>query len=128
MHRLAVVAAGVVGAAALLAPVLSFAQSAQTAAFFPFGGRVISINICLHGAINIIIRPAGLFDVSYVWSPPPLTWSVLPAPPVHPGQQVLGLAARVVVPCIGFGTHPPVWYGWQVIYGGASPPTDFIGV
>jgi hypothetical protein len=129
MHRLTVFLAGLLGALALLVPLFTLAQT-QTPGlpFFSFGGRIVSMNVCLHGALNVIIRPAGLFDISYVWSPPPLTLSVFPAPPVHIGQQVLGLAAKTIVPCIGFGTHPPIWYGWQVIYGGASPPSDFVGV
>lgn len=100
----------------LLVPQTVFAQLP----FFSFGGRVVSINYCVHGAVNIIVAPAGLFPVSYVWSLPPITISILPAPPTHIGQQVLGLALPVAVPCIGFGSHPPVWYGLQVIYGGAS--------
>jgi hypothetical protein len=104
------------------APAFAFAQLGNEGLPFSFGGEVVSINYCIHGAVNIIIKPAGFFDVSYVWGVPPETISVPPAPPIKIGQQVLGIALPVPVPCIGFGLHPPIWYGWQVIYGGASAP------
>lgn len=104
---------------ALVVPMLTFAQTP----FISFGGRVLSINYCIDGKVNIIILPAGTFPISYVWSLPPATITATPpfVPPTHPGQQVLGYAVPVPVPCIGFGTHPPIWYGLQVLYGGASP-------
>ena len=102
--------------------------SAAASPFIYFGGRVVSINYCLHGAVNIIIRPAGAFPISYVWGLPPTTITVSHPyiPPSHITQQVLGLAVPVVIPCVGFGTHPPVWYGFHVLWGGVSlvPPTS----
>lgn len=112
MHKLAIWSAGALGAVVLAAPLLTFAQSP----FISFGGRVISINYCTQGAVNIIILPAGFFPISYVWQ----AGTPVGLPPTHPGQQVLGLALPVPVPCVGFGTHPPVWWGLQVFYGGTS--------
>jgi len=120
MHRLTVGFAGFLAAVALLLP---FSASAQFSPILSFGGKVVSINYCLHGAVNIIIIPAGTFPISYVWSFPPVTFTATSpfVPPTHIGQQVLGLALfPSLVPCIGFGTHPPVWWGLQVIYGGAD--------
>jgi hypothetical protein len=114
MHRIAVWSAGALGAVALFAPLITFAQ------MIDFGGRILSINYCLHGAVNIIILPAGGFPISYVWSFPPATFTATEpfTPPFHIGQQVLGESLPVAIPCIGFGTHPPVWWGFQAIYGG----------
>ncbi|MDE2071354.1 MAG: hypothetical protein KGI70_01305 [Patescibacteria group bacterium] len=108
-----------IGVAGFLMPAVA---SAQVSPIFSFGGTVITENFCIHGAINIIIKPAGFFPISYVWGP--TTVSVPPAPLIHPGQQVLGLAAPIPILCIGFGLHPPVWAGFQVLYGGASSPLD----
>ena len=90
--------------------------------FFSFGGRIVSMNFCLGGFINFMILPAGIQPISYVWTPPPATISV-PAPipvPTHPGQEVLGIADPALIPCIGFGTHPPIWFGFHVLYFGGS--------
>lgn len=114
MHYLRI---GTVTIGILVALLVPLSTSAQVGPFISFGGHVLSINYCTHGAVNIIILPAGGFPISYVWQ------AGIPVglPPTHPGQQVLGLALPVPVPCIGFGTHPPVWWGLQVFYGG----TDF---
>lgn len=118
MHRLAVFCAGALGAAALSAPLLAGAQLVN------FGGTVMSINYCAVplGAVNIMIIPAGVFPISYVWYPPPTTLTATApfTPPFHLGQQVLGVALPVPIPCVGFGTHPPVWSGLHVLYGGYS--------
>jgi hypothetical protein len=105
-----------IGTLLFLAPTVASAQFLP----FSFGGRVISINYCANGAVQIDILPAGTFPISYVWMVPPATVSIPPAPPTYIGQQVLGVAMPTVIPCVGFGTRPPVWFGFQVIYGGAS--------
>ena len=115
MHRLSVYSAGLLAAAILLLPTVAFAQVS-------FGGRVVGISYCLHGAVNITIVPAGGFPISYVWAVPPTTLTVTSPflPPTHIGQQVIGLALPVPIPCVGFGLHPPIWWGLKVIYGGVS--------
>jgi hypothetical protein len=58
-----------------------------------FGGRVTSVIPCispLGPALWISIVPAGVFPVSYIWTPATIT--KLDGPPTHVGQQVLGLA------------------------------------
>lgn len=122
MHRPSALFAGFLVAAAFM---LATPVSAQ-AAFSPwisFGGRVVTINYCLHGAVNVVIIPAGLFPISYVWSMPPTTITATPpyVPPLRIGQQVIGLAlVPSLVPCVGPGVNPPVWWGLKVIYGGVS--------
>ena len=119
MHSPVRILAALLVGASLLAPL---SASAAVSPFVYFGGRVISINYCLHGAVNIIIKPAGAFPISYVWGLPPTSITVSPPylPPSRPLQQVLGLAVPVTIPCIGFGTHPPVWYGLHVLWGGVG--------
>lgn len=112
------------GGATVAAPVAAAAATAGSVGkellLKSFGGRIVSINYCIHGAININILPAGLFPISYVWSPATLTFPPW-QPPNHIGQEVLGLANPIPIPCVGFGTHPPIWMGLNMFMVGTSP-------
>ncbi len=60
-----------------------------------FGGRLVSQPIpCFHmpGFFQVVIRPAGRFSPFYVWGP-----GTLGLPPVHIGQQILGLYDALLV-------------------------------
>jgi|GEM_PF-3595021 len=85
----------------------------------PFGGTIVSVNFCIGGLVNVVIKPAGLSPVSFVWSAKTITRPPT-NPPNHIGQRLLGLYFPVVIPCVGFGTHPPVWFGFDMFMVGAS--------
>lgn len=100
----------------IAAPVV--AGAATQTVLKSFGGRIIGIKFGLAGCINFTILPAGAFPIDYVWLPGTITY--LAGPPTHIGQQVLGLANPVPIPCVGFGAHPPIWYGLRVHLMGSS--------
>ena len=83
-----------------------------------FGGRIVGIKLG-PGCINFTILPAGAFPIDYVWLPTTIQMSI--SPPKNIGQEVLGVATPTPIPCVGFGAHPPIWYGLPVIMGGTSP-------
>ena len=121
---LAVGAVGVLGIAALVG--FTFLTSAAPVAatavkelmLKSFGGKIVGIKFG-PGCINFTILPAGVFPIDYVWLPTTIQMSI--SPPKNIAQQVLGLATLTPIPCVGFGAHPPIWYGLPVIMGGASP-------
>lgn len=79
---LRVLAALLVGAS-LFAPLSAYALGKS------FGGRVITSLPCLSPtgpAWWVTIRPAGAFPFSYIWAP-----GSIGLPPIHTGQQILGL-------------------------------------
>lgn len=100
--------------AAVVLIVLLLAPSPTFAALISFGGRVTTVIPCSSG-LHITIIPAGIFPVSYVWTPFTLTFSV--GPPRSPGQQVLGLA-DTVIPC--FVGKVPL-FGFRMTVVGTSP-------
>lgn len=120
-----VVSVGALGIAAIVglsflaggAATMSVAAVKELAAK-SFGGRIVGIKFG-PGCINFTILPAGAFPIDYVWLPSTIQMSI--SPPKNIGQEVLGVAAPAPVPCIGFGAHPPIWYGLPVIMGGTSP-------
>lgn len=91
-----------------------------------FGGRVLTVVPCSTGGLpglHITIFPAGLFPVSYIWTP--YTATKLYGPPILPGQQVLGLADTPFVCFIGFGgffSSPIPLYGLRMTMVGTSLP------
>ncbi len=113
-------ALGALGIAAIIG--LSFLTGAVTAvkelALKSFGGRIVGIKLGL-GCINFTIIPAGVFPIDYVWLPSTIQMSI--SPPKNIVQEVLGVATPTPIPCVGFGAHPPIWYGLPVIMGGTSP-------
>lgn len=79
-----------------------------------FGGRITTINYCINGAIVITIIPAGLFPITYMWTP-----GTLGFPPIHPGQEILGVSDIPYV-CVGPGTHPLQYTGRRIQFDGVS--------
>jgi hypothetical protein len=114
----AIVAASVVGGTALLFG--SQLLSAVTPHFTSFGGRVVAIVPCSGGMLHVTIIPAGLFPVTYIWTP--FTATKLYGPPIHPGQQLVGLADIPFVCFVGVGlfTTPVPLYGLRMTTVGTS--------
>lgn len=116
----ALIAAGVAGGAALLigSQLLSPAVPKLTS----FGGRIVSVIPCSGGMLHVTIVPAGLFPVQYIWTP--FTITKLYGPPLHPGQQLLGLADVPFVCFIGGGffSSPVPLYGLRMTTVGTSLP------
>ena len=93
--------------------VLLFAPLSASAALFSFGGRVLTVTPCSSG-LHVTIFPAGVFPVSYIWTPVTITFSA--GPPNHPGQQILGLYD---IPYVCFvGTVP--LFGFRMFLVGTS--------
>lgn len=84
-------------------PLPAQAQTEQLSPFQSFGGRVLSIIPCALG-LHVTIQPAGVFPISYIWTPATLTF--LYGPP-RPGVQLLGSAYRAPAVCPTL-TTPPV--------------------
>ncbi|MDO8518206.1 MAG: hypothetical protein Q7S26_02870 [bacterium] len=111
MNRLAYFAASVAILGGLLMPLSASALGLS------FGGvRIVSINYCKNGGINIIIVPAGLFPISYIYTP-----GTIGLPPTHIGQAILGLYLPVLYACTGFGTRPPIFTGFWIQLDAVSP-------
>jgi len=81
-----------------------------------FGGRIISVLPCEEGFFFVTIIPAGVFPISYVWTPGTIT--KLAGPPRTPGQQILGLADTPIT-CTVFGFLTLVAQRMQMV--GTSP-------
>ncbi len=84
MHRFIVSFAGLLAGALLLVPLYASALGTS------FGGKILAITPCMSlsgPAVWIKILPAGLFPITYIWTP--LTIGL---PPVHVAQQILGVA------------------------------------
>ena len=75
-------------AASVSLVVLLLAPLSASAAFFSFGGRVLTVTPCSSG-LYVTIFPAGIFPIAYIWTPATITFSA--GPPRTPGQQILGL-------------------------------------
>lgn len=88
-----------------------------------FGGRVTWVEFCLDGSIFVIIQPAGLFPVNYIWTPYTITQKF--GPPTTPGQQVLGLSDLPWVCVIdegGLFSGPELRFGFRMFMVGTSLP------
>ncbi|OGC83625.1 hypothetical protein A3D68_00380 [Candidatus Adlerbacteria bacterium RIFCSPHIGHO2_02_FULL_52_17] len=87
-----------------------------------FGGRIISVIPCSGGMRHITIIPAGVFPISYIWTPFTITYSV--GAPRRPGQQVLGVADIPFVCFVGGGgffSSPVPLHGLRMQIVGTSP-------
>src|SRR3989344_3909556 len=73
------IGAGLFGAGFLIS---SFASKAKRTSF---GGGIISVIPCSGGMRHITIIPAGVFPISYIWTPFTITYSV--GAPRCPGQH-----------------------------------------
>ena len=123
MNRLSYFAASIAITGVMLTPL------SASAVYFSFGGTIIDVNYCANGAINVIIKPAGIFPISYMWTPwgtfttfvPPVPAIPPVRPAVPPIQQVLGLYLAVPYVCVGPGKHPLSFTGFPMIIQGLSP-------
>ncbi len=106
----------------LLAASFALPLSASAAAFgFSFGGKILSVIPCSGGMRHVVILPAGLFPIAYIWTPATIT--KLAGPPL-PGGQVLGVAGIPFVCFLGGGgffSSPIPLPGFFMEYIGTSP-------
>lgn len=97
MHRLAVIFAGVLGAALLTIP---FVTSALAVPGISVGGRIITWIPCLNGNIFTVVTSAQGATlgapIPYIWTPATIT--KLAGPPTHVGQEEIGLASPTLLP------------------------------
>ena len=105
-------------AAGLLAPLSASALIPGVS----FGGRIVSINYCVNGAVQFTVIPAGKFPITYMWLPTTRNnmFSPKPAPPPFFGQKVLGNAYPWLYFCFGPGKNPIEYVGLPVQYEGTS--------
>ncbi len=98
--------------------VLLVAPLSASAFSLSFGGRVVTAIPCasfLGPSLYVTIVPAGLFPVSYIWTPATLTFSA--GPPRTPNQQILGLYD---VPFVCTTAGAP-FFGFRMFMVGTSP-------
>ena len=118
------------------------APLSASAQFFPkltsFGGKVLTSEPCispLGPSLAVTIKPAGVFPISYIWTP--LTITNLVGPPI-PGGQVIG-TADIPFACwtitrggfLGLVNIFSYSFGLRMFYIGTSAPSptkEFIGV
>lgn len=106
-----------VGAGLLGLSLLSSLGSAAMPGRTSFGGRIAAVIPCTAG-LWITIVPAGVFPVSYIWTPATITYTA--GPPRNIGQQVLGTADIPFVCFYGSPTPVPL-YGLRMQMVGTSP-------
>jgi hypothetical protein len=119
-NNAALVTAGFAGGAALL--LSTQLLSPVVPKLTSFGGKIVSVIPCSGGMVHVTIVPAGLFPVQYIWTP--FTITKLYGAPIHPGQQLVGLADVPFVCFIGGGifTSPTPLYGLRMTTVGTSMP------
>ncbi len=106
----------------IAASIFFFAPLSASAIGFSFGGRIVAVVPCSGGMRHVTIAPAGVFPVTYIWTPTTVTYSV--GRPRFPGQQILGVADIPFVCFIGGGgifSSPIPLYGFRMQTVGTSP-------
>ncbi len=102
----------------ILALAVPFTAQAALSPWVYFGGRVLTINYCINGAVQFVIKPAGVFPITYIWTP--LTKhnyiDVRPPLPPFPGEEILGTALPGIIVCVGPGLHPLSYFGLPVVF------------
>lgn len=113
----AIIAAGAIALASALT-----AQAAKTVVFHDFGGRIVGYQPICAAPPGILINlgPPTFSQLMYL----PTTLSFFAGPPRNPGQQLLGRASMVPVPClvlcpIGLCPHPQIG-GLPILFHGSS--------
>ncbi|HVU06508.1 MAG TPA: hypothetical protein VHC46_04755 [Thermodesulfobacteriota bacterium] len=95
----------------------SFPDAAFAAPGLSIGGTVLFQYVCNTGLLLYIksaTPPYAVMPLMWLWGELPFSKYI----PPHPGQQILGVAAPTVVPCV-LG-YVPIGVGFPILFHGSS--------